>query len=88
MAGKFPLNDRERFVFERLEMQRGRFSELLVTHGPHHLVLRVVLTPQGERVFEGEFPRQIAYLKKRFDGLTKAELKEAEQVLRRLREIF
>ena len=49
---------------------------------------RVVLTPQGEQVFEREFPRQIAYLKKRFDRLTRAELKEAEQVLRRLRGIF
>jgi len=49
---------------------------------------RVVLTPKGERVFEREFPRQIAYLKKRFDGLTKTELKEAEQMLRRLRGIF
>ena len=46
------------------------------------------LTRKGERVFEDEFPRQIRYLKKRFDRLSTAEQKTALRSLQKLRAIF
>lgn len=49
---------------------------------------RIRLTTDGERLFEREFPRQIAWLEQRFGRLNPTQLKQAEQVLRRLREIF
>ncbi len=49
---------------------------------------RIQLTRAGERVFEREFPRQIAYLKKRFERLTQAELREVRAALHKLRELF
>jgi MarR family 2-MHQ and catechol resistance regulon transcriptional repressor len=48
----------------------------------------VKLTPAGEAVFATQFPRQISYLKQRFDKLSKKERKEAIAVLRKLRELF
>lgn len=49
---------------------------------------RIQLTRAGEGVFEREFPRQIAYLKKRFKRLTRSELEEIRASLRKLRDIF
>lgn len=49
---------------------------------------RVCLTAKGERQFTDVFPRHIRYLKKRFDRLGRAEREQAEQSLRKLREIF
>lgn len=49
---------------------------------------RVVLTSKGNRVFEQEFPRQIDYLKRRFDRLKKSDRRLALQVLKNIREIF
>ena len=46
------------------------------------------LTAEGERVFEREFPRQIQYLKKRFDRLSAAEQKATLRSLKKLRNIF
>lgn len=46
------------------------------------------LTAKGVRVFEREFPRQIAYLKKRFDRLSKSEQSSALRSLQKLRAIF
>ncbi len=46
IAEVFHLNDREQYVFERLEMRRGEFSEILILAGrEHHVVARVTLTP-------------------------------------------
>lgn len=45
VAQQFRLNLRERHVFEHLEMRRGEYTELLVLHGDHHFLGRVVLTP-------------------------------------------
>ena len=46
IAQQFHLNERERALFEGLEMRRGEFSEILVLAGrEHHFVARVVLTP-------------------------------------------
>lgn len=46
------------------------------------------LTRKGKRVFEREFPRQIRYLKRRFDRLTATERKTALRSLQKLRAIF
>lgn len=48
----------------------------------------VRLTKQGERLFEKVFPKQISYIKERFDRLSKTELREIKKSLSRLREIF
>ena len=49
---------------------------------------RIQLTAAGERVFEREFPRQIAYLKERFRRLTRSERREIQAALRKLRQVF
>ncbi len=49
---------------------------------------RIQLTDAGERVYEREFPRQIAHLKKRFQRLSGSELREIQRSLRKLREVF
>jgi DNA-binding MarR family transcriptional regulator len=49
---------------------------------------KVVLTAKGNRLFQKEFPRQIAYIKQRFDRLDKASQKQALESLRKIREIF
>jgi DNA-binding MarR family transcriptional regulator len=49
---------------------------------------RVNLTAKGNRVFEKEFPRQIGYLKERFDRLKKSDRQVALQALTKIRELF
>lgn len=49
---------------------------------------RVVLTAKGNRLFKKEFPRQVAYIKQRFDRLDKASQKQALESLRKIRDIF
>jgi MarR family transcriptional regulator, 2-MHQ and catechol-resistance regulon repressor len=48
----------------------------------------IVLTEEGEAVFEDIFPSHIAYLKQRFDRLNEQELTEISEALERLRSIF
>ncbi len=48
----------------------------------------IVLTPEGERVFEDVFPAHIDYLKERFDQLDEQELAQIRSALQRLREIL
>lgn len=48
----------------------------------------VALTRKGEGVFEREFPRQISYLKQRFDNLPARDRKQAIESLQKLRELF
>ncbi len=50
--------------------------------------ITVILTAKGNRVFEQEFPRQIAYLKERFDRLKKSDRRTVLQSLSLLRELF
>lgn len=49
---------------------------------------RVRLTAKGKALFRREFPRQIQYLKLRFDRLSASQQRSALRALRRLREIF
>ncbi|MDX2099782.1 MAG: MarR family transcriptional regulator [Leptolyngbyaceae cyanobacterium bins.59] len=48
----------------------------------------IVLTPEGEQVFEEVFPVHMAYLKERFNRLSESEFQQALQVCKRLREVF
>lgn len=48
----------------------------------------IVLTPEGERVFEEAFPAHILYLKQRFGHLSAAELEEIRAALQKLRHLF
>lgn len=50
--------------------------------------MRVRLTRSGRSLFSKEFPRQIKYLKDRFDRLGTTEQRQALEALRRLRNIF
>jgi conjugal transfer ATP-binding protein TraC len=45
LAREFRLNAQELEVFRSLEMRRGEYSEVLVLHGSHHFLGRVVLSP-------------------------------------------
>lgn len=48
----------------------------------------IVLTAEGEELFDKIFPKHIAYLKQRFDRLTPSELSEIQSALSRLKSIF
>ena len=48
----------------------------------------VRLTAKGERMFEQAFPRHIAALKARFERLGAHEMREAERMLKKLRDLF
>ncbi len=48
----------------------------------------IVLTTEGERVFEEVFPAHIAYLKERFSQLNEQELEDIELALKKLRQLF
>jgi DNA-binding MarR family transcriptional regulator len=48
----------------------------------------VALTRAGERIFNREFPRQIAYLKERFDALSDRDLKQAIASLQKIGGLF
>lgn len=48
----------------------------------------IVLTPEGEKLFEEIFPVHIDYLKQRFSQLSPEEMEEMRVSLKRLRELF
>lgn len=48
----------------------------------------IVLTPEGETLFQETFPSHIAYLRPRFEQLTPAELKQLQKLLKKLRSQF
>jgi len=48
----------------------------------------IVLTPEGEKVFNIVFPAHVAYLKERFDRLSVRELEKTRRALETLRKIF
>jgi DNA-binding MarR family transcriptional regulator len=49
---------------------------------------RAALTAKGNRVFEKEFPRQVEYLKQRFDRLSRADRQVALRLLKKIKELF
>ncbi len=48
----------------------------------------LMLTPEGQRLFEEVFPDHINHLKQRFDQMDKADLQQLQKLLRKLQEIF
>lgn len=72
-------------VIDRLE---AKHLVQRVNHDSDRRCTIVKLTPGGEAVFATQFPRQVAYLKQRFDRLSKKERKEAIAVLKKLRALF
>lgn len=48
----------------------------------------VALTKRGERVYETEFPRHIAFLKEKFDGLGARDRKQATALLEKIKNLF
>lgn len=48
----------------------------------------IVLTQEGEKVFEEVFPSHMAYLKKCFSGLTPADMNQVQATLKSLRARF
>ena len=48
----------------------------------------VALTKKGETVYKREFPRQIGYLKERFDSLSARDRKQAVESLKKLSALF
>ncbi|MBW4527138.1 MAG: MarR family transcriptional regulator [Phormidium tanganyikae FI6-MK23] len=48
----------------------------------------IVLTPEGEELFDKIFPTHVEYLKQKFDRLTPTELDEIKSALQRLKSIF
>lgn len=72
-------------VIDRLEL-KGLVKRM--TSNEDRRCIRVKLTAKGEQKFEKEFPRQIEYLKERFDRLTVAERRTAIKSLKRIRELF
>jgi DNA-binding MarR family transcriptional regulator len=50
--------------------------------------IRVHLTTKGKALFRKEFPRQIQYLKSRFQRLNRSQQRRILQALQELREIF
>jgi len=72
-------------VIDRLE---AKHLVQRVSHDTDRRCTLVKLTSAGEAVFTTQFPRQITYLKQRFDRLSKKERKEAIAVLKKLRSLF
>ena len=86
-------------IGEKTLITKGTLTGILDRLGAKNLIRRVrrvedrrstriQLTRAGERVFEHEFPRQIAHLEKRFNRLSGSELREVQTSLRKLREAF
>jgi MarR family 2-MHQ and catechol resistance regulon transcriptional repressor len=48
----------------------------------------VMLTPEGEQLFEDIFPTHIEYLKQRLSGLSETEMEHLQSSLQQLRQLF
>lgn len=48
----------------------------------------VALTKRGEKVYQTEYPRHIAFLKEKFDGLSAGDRKQAIALLQKVRDLF
>jgi len=72
-------------VVDRLE-EKGLVDRIVSSEDRR--CTRVTLTKKGHRVFEKEFPRQIEYLKQRFEKLTKSDAQTALRSLKKIKELF
>jgi DNA-binding MarR family transcriptional regulator len=48
----------------------------------------VALTKRGEKVYQTEYPRHVAFLKEKFDGLSAGDRKQAITLLQKIRALF
>lgn len=72
-------------VIDRLE-QKGLVERVACPEDRR--CTRAALTSKGAKLFEKRFPEHIAYLKKRFDGLTATEQRDIRAALSKLRAAF
>ncbi|MDH3900037.1 MAG: MarR family transcriptional regulator [Gammaproteobacteria bacterium] len=72
-------------VVDRLE---GKRLVRRVTSKADQRCTQVMLTDGGECLFEQHFPRQVDYLKQRFDRLSRTEKAEATRLLEKLAAAF
>lgn len=72
-------------IIDRLEQKKLVRRE--VPQGNRRCFL-LILTPEGEQVFEQVFPAHIAHLKKRFEQLTPEEMQQLKALLKKLRNLF
>lgn len=72
-------------IIDRLE-KKGIVSRIVPPENRRSFT--IVLTAEGEKVFNTVFPAHIAYLKERFDRLSPQELEHARRALETLRKIF
>lgn len=72
-------------VVDRLE-QKGLVERWSVEEDGRKTI--VALTRRGQRVYEREYPRHVAFLKSKFDKLGAGDRKQATRLLRRVRELF
>jgi DNA-binding MarR family transcriptional regulator len=72
-------------VIDRLE-EKGLVQRQMDQHDRR--MFQVVLTKQGEEIFEKVFPAQILHFRKQFQTLTSEEHEEILTALRKLKKIF
>lgn len=48
----------------------------------------VALTRRGNRIYQREYPKHVAFLKEKFDGLSAADRNKAAQLLEKIRKLF
>ena len=72
-------------VIDRME-EKGLLRR--VTLPDDRRCTRVVLTAKGNKLFQKEFPRQVAYIKQRFDQMDKSSQKRALESLKQIKDIF
>jgi DNA-binding MarR family transcriptional regulator len=72
-------------VVDRLE---GKRLVKRVTGRTDRRCTQVMLTDRGERLYKEHFPRQVDYLKQRFERLSRAERAEATRLLEKLAAAF
>jgi len=72
-------------VIDRLE-QKALVKR--ITQADDRRCTRVVLTARGQTLFTKAFPRQIAYIKQRFDRLSPQDMKQLHSMLKKLRMAF
>jgi len=72
-------------VVDRME-EKGLVKR--ITLSDDRRCTRVMLTAKGNKLFTQEFPRQVKYLKERFDRLCNTDKQQIQQALQKIREIF
>ena len=72
-------------VIDRLERKNLVYRQVVESDRRSFLI---VLTPEGEKMFEQVFPIHIAHLKERFERLDSSELELLRVLLARLRNAF